>query len=166
MVAVWGAESNFGQFLGSRPVIASLATLAYDSRRASFFRGELIQALTILDKGLVALQDFKGSWAGALGQPQFMPSSYLEARRGLRRRRQARHLELEGRRAGLDGELSQEIRLDRWPALGPRGRGDTGVQWREIEKTVPLRSTGMRRSESSMTGASRLVDVECSAGWA
>lgn len=75
MVAVWGLESNFGQITGSRPLIASLATLAYDGRR-QLFRTELIEALMILDKHQARLEDLKGSWAGAMGQPQFMPSSY------------------------------------------------------------------------------------------
>ncbi len=77
LVAVWGLESNFGQFVGSRPIIAALATLAYDGRRA-LFRNELFDALTILDQRHMAPEDLKGSWAGAMGQPQFMPSSYLK----------------------------------------------------------------------------------------
>jgi len=78
MVAIWGLESNFGQITGSRPTIASLATLAYDNRRPALFRAELFQALAIVDRGLAAAADLKGSWAGAMGQPQFMPSSYLK----------------------------------------------------------------------------------------
>lgn len=75
---VWGLESNFGRFSGVRPTIAALATLAYDVRRGRYFRGELLDALRILDHGDVAVADLKGSWAGAMGQPQFMPSSYLQ----------------------------------------------------------------------------------------
>src|SRR5262245_28124374 len=78
MVAIWGLESNFGQFIGVRPVITALATLGYDGRRPALFRTELFQALTIVDKGLVTLPEFIGSWAGAIGQPQFMPSSFLK----------------------------------------------------------------------------------------
>jgi len=78
MVAIWGLESNFGQFTGVRPVITALATLAYDGRRPALFRAELFQALTIVDRGLVNLPEFIGSWAGAIGQPQFMPSSFLK----------------------------------------------------------------------------------------
>jgi len=78
IVAVWGLESNFGQFTGVRPTIASLATLAYDNRRAAMFREELFSALTILDRGDIEPEKMKGSWAGAMGQPQFMPSSYLK----------------------------------------------------------------------------------------
>jgi membrane-bound lytic murein transglycosylase B len=78
LVSIWGIESNFGKFTGSRPVITALATLAYDPRRATLFRTELFHALTILDQGHIELEDLKGSWAGAMGQPQFMPSSYLK----------------------------------------------------------------------------------------
>ncbi|MCU0256679.1 MAG: lytic murein transglycosylase, partial [Vicinamibacterales bacterium] len=78
VTAVWGVESNYGRFSGVRPVIASLATLAYDPRRAEFFRGELFDALAILDRGDIDLPRLRGSWAGAMGQPQFMPSSYLK----------------------------------------------------------------------------------------
>ena len=77
LVAVWGLESNFGRFAGVRPTIPALATLAYDPRRATFFRSELFAALEILNRGDIDLASLKGSWAGALGQPQFMPSSYL-----------------------------------------------------------------------------------------
>ena len=77
VVAVWGLESNFGRFAGVRPTIPALATLAYDPRRATFFRSELFAALEILNRGDIDLASLKGSWAGALGQPQFMPSSYL-----------------------------------------------------------------------------------------
>ena len=77
LVAIWGLESNFGRFSGVRPTIATLATLAYDPRRAAMFREELFDALKILDSGDVEPAAMRGSWAGALGQPQFMPSSFL-----------------------------------------------------------------------------------------
>jgi membrane-bound lytic murein transglycosylase B len=78
VVAVWGLESNFGRFAGVRPTIPTLATLAYDPRRGTMFRSELFSALEILNRGDIELDQMKGSWAGALGQPQFMPSSYLQ----------------------------------------------------------------------------------------
>jgi len=77
VVAIWGLESNFGRFPGVRPTIASLATLAYDGRRQTLFRDEIFSALRILDSGEVEPAALKGSWAGAMGQTQFMPSSYL-----------------------------------------------------------------------------------------
>lgn len=78
LIAVWGLESEFGRFAGVRPTFPTLATLAYDPRRAPLFREELFQALEILNAGDVEADRLKGSWAGALGQPQFMPSTYLK----------------------------------------------------------------------------------------
>ena len=77
LIAVWGLESNFGRFSGVRASIPTLATLAFDGRRAALFRTELLDALTIVEHGDIALEHMKGSWAGALGQVQFLPSSYL-----------------------------------------------------------------------------------------
>jgi len=77
VLAIWGMESNYGHFSGVRPTIAALATLAWDPRRSAFFRGELFDALEIVDRGDIDLAQLKGSWAGAMGQVQFMPSSYL-----------------------------------------------------------------------------------------
>jgi len=78
LVSIWGLESNFGRFAGVRPTIPTLATLAYDTRRSTMFRAELFNALQILNQGDIDPARMKGSWAGALGQPQFMPSSYLQ----------------------------------------------------------------------------------------
>jgi membrane-bound lytic murein transglycosylase B len=76
VVAIWGLESAYGTFRGSNPVIGSLATLAYDTRRGAFFEGQLIDALRILQSGDVNLKNFTGSWAGAMGHTQFIPTSY------------------------------------------------------------------------------------------
>lgn len=77
IVALWGIETNFGQYLGGFPVIASLATLAYDGRRSAYFRQELLHALRILEDGHITPEAMMGSWAGAMGQSQFMPSSFV-----------------------------------------------------------------------------------------
>lgn len=77
IVALWGIESSYGSFTGEFPVVGALATLAYEGRRAAFFRKELLQALRIVDQGDVTPAQMMGSWAGAMGQSQFMPSSYL-----------------------------------------------------------------------------------------
>lgn len=77
VVALWGIESNFGQFTGNFNVIEALTTLAFDGRREAFFRKEVFSALQILQQGHIAPQQLKGSWAGAMGQCQFMPSSFL-----------------------------------------------------------------------------------------
>lgn len=77
IVALWGIETNYGSNTGGFDVIEALATLAYDGRRGEFFRKELTNALTIIDQGHIALDDMQGSWAGAMGQCQFMPSSFI-----------------------------------------------------------------------------------------
>ena len=77
IAGIWGLESGFGATTGDFHVIEALATLAWDGRRASFFRGELMAALKILENGDIAPAKMLGSYAGAMGQPQFMPSSYL-----------------------------------------------------------------------------------------
>lgn len=77
VAGIWGIESNFGTGTGSFHVIEALATLAWDGRRASFFRAELLAALKILDHGDITAARMTGSYAGAMGQPQFMPTSYL-----------------------------------------------------------------------------------------
>jgi len=77
IVALWGNESNFGKITGNFPVLSALASLAYDGRREALFRKEFFAALTILQEDHISLDDFKGSWAGAMGQSQFMPTSFL-----------------------------------------------------------------------------------------
>jgi membrane-bound lytic murein transglycosylase B len=77
VVGIWGLESDFGAKTGTYHVVESLANLAYDGRRESYFRSETLNALRILDAGDVTPDAMTGSWAGAMGQPQFMPSSYL-----------------------------------------------------------------------------------------
>ncbi len=151
VVALWGVESNFGRDQGSFPVIAALATLAYDGRRAKFFRGELLDALRILDEGHVDAGRMQGSWAGAMGQSQFMPSSF---------RRFAVDLDGDGRRdiwgttddvlASIANYLEQhgwrddqtwgrEVRL-------PRGF-DAGLIGLGIRKTLPeWQRLGVRRA--------------------
>jgi membrane-bound lytic murein transglycosylase B len=76
LVAFWGLESNFGSNLGNFRIIDTLATLAYEGRRGAFFRKELIEALRIIDAGNVSVERMVGSWAGAMGQTQFMPSTF------------------------------------------------------------------------------------------
>ncbi len=77
IVALWGIETNFGGNTGGFDVIDSLATLAYEGRRAEFFGQELMKAVKIIDAGHISADAMKGSWAGAMGQTQFMPSSFL-----------------------------------------------------------------------------------------
>ena len=77
VAAIWGIETSYGANRGTTPILATLATLAKDGRRAAFFEGELIAALRMVQMGKVTPARFKGSWAGAFGHTQFMPSSYL-----------------------------------------------------------------------------------------
>ncbi|NVK14614.1 MAG: lytic murein transglycosylase [Rhodobacteraceae bacterium] len=78
VVAIWGLESSYGTFRGKMDVVRSLATLAYDGRRGEFFEGQLVAALKILQAGDVAARKMTGSWAGAMGHTQFIPTSYLD----------------------------------------------------------------------------------------
>ena len=117
LVALWGIETHYGDYPGNFPVIQSLATLAYDSPRGAYFRKELLSALKILDDGHVSLARMKGSWAGAMGQCQFMPSSFYHY--------------------GVDG--NQDGRIDIWATIPDifasmanyldKARWKTGQSW-------------------------------------
>ncbi|TVP47213.1 MAG: lytic murein transglycosylase [Halomonas sp.] len=76
IVSIWGIESNYGSNFGDFSTLEALATLAYDGRRRDFARGELLAALRIIDQGDIAAEQMKGSWAGAMGHTQFIPSSF------------------------------------------------------------------------------------------
>jgi lytic murein transglycosylase len=78
LVAIWGLETDFGVNTGKFPTIRSLATLAYDCRRADKFRAELMDALRIVERGDLAPNEMRGAWAGEIGQTQFMPSSWIK----------------------------------------------------------------------------------------
>jgi membrane-bound lytic murein transglycosylase B len=143
LVAVWALESNFGRFAGVRPMMPTLATLAYDPRRATLFRQQLFDALTVLDKGYIELDALKGSWAGAMGQPQFMPSSYLEY---------AQDFDGDGRRdiwsseADVFASIAYYLQRHDWEKGEPWGRRVTvpaSAEARLVEQ-APLRTTGCR----------------------
>jgi len=78
LVAFWGLETNFGVNLGTMPTLDSLATLACDNRRSDYFSNELLTALTLLNRESLSPREMQGSWAGAVGHTQFMPSAYLK----------------------------------------------------------------------------------------
>ena len=80
MVAIWGHETNYGSYTGNFDLLRSLATLAYEGRRRALFSGEFVAALKIIDRG-IPRERLKGSWAGAMGNPQFLPSIYLRLAR-------------------------------------------------------------------------------------
>jgi len=119
IVAIWGLESNYGRFSGVRPTIAALATLAWDPRRSTLFRNELFDALSIVDHGDITVDAMRGSWAGAMGQPQFMPSSYLKY---------AQDLDGDGRRDIWDSppdvfaSIGNYLKGNGWTADEPWGR--------------------------------------------
>lgn len=115
VTAIWGIETNYGTTLGGFPVIQALATLAHDGRRSAYFRGELLNALRILDQGHIALPEMMGSWAGAMGQPQFMPSSFL------------------GYAVDFDGDGRRDIWNSRGDALGSIGNYLARANWRPAE---------------------------------
>ena len=119
IAGIWGLESSFGTGTGDFRVVEALATLAWEGRRASFFRGELMAALKILDHGDVAPGAMTGSYAGAMGQPQFMPIQLSALRRRLRWPRPSRYLDQQARRPGLDRQLPGRLRLAQRPDLGP-----------------------------------------------
>jgi membrane-bound lytic murein transglycosylase B len=77
VLSVWGMESRYGRNLGRTPVFQALATLAWEPRRSRFFRSELFNAIEMVSRGYIEADAMQGSWAGAMGQTQFMPSSYL-----------------------------------------------------------------------------------------
>ncbi len=148
IVALWGIESDFGKLTGGFPVVASLATLAYDGRRSAFFRGELMNALKIIDHGDITPEAMLGSWAGAMGQSQFMPSSYLSLRRRLSRQRAARHLAHKRGRLRLDRELLLPCRLASGPELGPQGQA-SGRLRSQSHRHRPSRSRSRNGASSA-----------------
>jgi lytic murein transglycosylase len=78
LIAIWGLETDFGVGIGKQSVIRAVATLAHDCRRSEMFQGELMAALTILERGDLSVAEMRGAWAGELGQTQFLPSSYAK----------------------------------------------------------------------------------------
>ena len=155
IVAIWGLESNFGRFQGVRPTVATLATLAYDGRR-TLFRDELFAALRIIDSGDVAPDALKGSWAGAMGQSQFMPSSYLKwAVDGDGDGRRDIWTSLPDVFASIASYLKEHgwVRDQRW---GREVRLTDQVAARAA--AVPLRLTGACQAERDMTEARPLAE--------
>ena len=161
IVALWGIETDFGRLTGGFPVIAALATLAHDGRRSAYFRRELFNALRIVDEGHISVGKMMGSWAGAMGQSQFMPSSFVrfavdhdgDGRRDIWTTRAdvfasaANYLSRSGwkddrtwgRRVrvpeGFDEGLLDgkvEKRLSRWQALGVRRENGTDLPKRDL----------------------------------
>ena len=159
IAGIWGLESNFGTDTGSYNVVEALATLAWEGRRASFFRAQLISALKILDHGDVQPSRMLGSYAGAMGQPQFMPDSYL---------RYAVDFEGNGRRDIWDsrgdvlGSIANYLAMSGWrygePAVQPvqvPATFDAGSVGRDVRHPLgEWERMGVRREDGTAFGRS------------
>ena len=129
LLALWGMETRYGRVTGRVPVFQALATLAWEPRRATFFRGELFNALTMVQRGHIDASSMTGSWAGAMGQTQFMPSSYLTYA------------------VDFDGDGRRDIWKSTGDALGSIANYLKGFGWngdetwgREVKLTTAVRS--------------------------
>jgi membrane-bound lytic murein transglycosylase B len=146
MVSVWGLESNFGRFTGTYPTIRALATLAYDNRR-SLFRTELFAALMMIERGLVDTGLMKGSWAGAMGQPQFMPSSFLEHAVDFD---ESGRIDIWTSTSDVFGSMANYLKAKGWTAGERWGRevkvGKEALT--AIDREVPMRATGCRARQA------------------
>jgi membrane-bound lytic murein transglycosylase B len=147
LLAIWGIESGFGRATGRTPVFRALATLAWEPRRSAFFRTELYNALMMVDRGYIDAPTMTGSWAGAMGQTQFMPSSYL------------------GYAVDFDGDGHRDIWKSNADALASIANYLKGFGWKgdetwgrevripraamdRITATVPKRATGCSASRN------------------
>ena len=122
--AFWGLETDFGAGNGTDPVLVSLATLGYDCRRPDMFRKELLAALAIVDRGDLKPADMKGSWAGELGQLQFLATRYVDFGVDFDGDGQGQYADQRAGRAGLGGEVHPVPRMAGGRAVADRGRGD------------------------------------------
>ena len=121
LVAIWGQETSFGGDSGSFPTYSALATLAWDCRRAERYRAELVDALMLVERGIVQNpRELRGAWAGEIGQTQLMPSAYLMFATTPDGTRNAGPHSQFRRRARLDRRLPQGARLAAGPGLGRR----------------------------------------------
>jgi len=148
LVAIWGVESNFGSDMGGRPLVQSLSTLACFGQRAGYFRSELMAALKIIDRGDIPADKLAGSWAGAFGQTQFMPSSYLRlAAPGV-----------DGSRDivdSADAALASTARyFDKsgWRPLGAQGQGADVLLGRAWDRPRRRAPAGIGRGRSAAAG--------------
>jgi membrane-bound lytic murein transglycosylase B len=174
ILAIWGVESQYGRTSGAVPVFQALATLAWDPRRAAFFRSQLFDALAIVDRGHIDVTSMQGSWAGAMGQPQFMPSTYLasavdfdgDGRRDIWTSHAdtfasiANHLTSQGWRGaetwGREVRVTGAVATRIGNEIGSRGSGCLAM--REMTASAPLtgwRRLGVRRADG---GALPAVD--------
>lgn len=156
IAAIWGMETSYGRYTGGFGVIRALATLAYDPRRSDYFRRELITALKIIDEGHIKAEAMQGSWAGAMGQSQFMPSSFLNF---------AQDFDGDGRRdiwttrADVFASIAHYLSKNGWVSDKTWGRPvilTNGVQ----EKLPLLEGTKPRGCKRAMRQHSPLMDLQ------
>ncbi|MEC9345227.1 MAG: lytic murein transglycosylase [Pseudomonadota bacterium] len=121
ILAIWGMETRYGAIRPTMPVVPALVTLAFDRRRSDYFRREVFQALRMVDNGHIELEHMTGSWAGAMGQPQFMPSSYMAY---------ARDFDGDGRRDIWDSEADVFASIANY--LARHGWSDDQTWGREV----------------------------------
>jgi len=167
LVALWGIETHYGTYTGGFKVIPALATLAYDGRRGDYFRSELLTALRIADAGHIRLENMTGSWAGAMGQCQFMPSSFarfavdadgdgridiwhsipdvLASAANYLARSGWQDDQTWGRQVRLPENfdlslagLEQRRTMRQWEALGVRRADGSALPWRNLESSLVL----------------------------
>jgi lytic murein transglycosylase len=156
LAAIWGVESNFGQEMGKRPLVQSLTTLACMGDRPNYFRSELMATLKIIDRGDVPAERLNGSWAGAFGQTQFMPSTFL---------RLAVDFEGDGRRDIVDSapdalaSTANYLRKSGWRPGLPWGfevklpEGYSGPSGRKVRQSMSFWSTrGVSRIDGHPLG--------------
>ena len=155
---IWGLESNFGRFSGVRPTIQALATLAWEGRRGAFFRGELMDALEIVDRGYIGLDALRGSWAGAMGQTAVHAVELSEMGAGFRRRRRPRHLALAARHLRVDRQLPEGARLVGRHDVGPRGAAAGRRRSRRFARRRACAPKGCR-AEREMTDRAAAREV-------
>ena len=164
LVAIWGLETEFGAGLGNYPTFSTLATLAYDCRRADLFREELVDALKLVARGDMQPDEMRGAWAGEIGQTQFMPSTYLKyatSADGGGDRRSGRQFR---GRARFDRQFPQGQGLEARPGL-PRRRAQFRRAAR-MERRAGLRQNDrlLRRPAGRVRRAvSRLCDSQAGA---
>lgn len=135
IVALWGIETNYGRFTGNYPVLSALATLAYDGRREVLFRSELLSALKILDQGHISLEQFQGSWAGAMGQTQFMPSSFIAYAQDYDK---DGHKDIWNSKADIFASIANYLKQSGWDYDGTWGRQV------KISQPIPEVKTGLK----------------------
>lgn len=161
IAAIWGLETSYGRYTGGFSVIQALATLAYDPRRADYFRRELITALKIIDAGHIDFQSMQGSWAGAMGQSQFMPSSFLNF---------AQDFDEDGKRdiwtnrADVFASIAHYLSQNGWKSDKTWGRPvllseDAQAQYKNVEGARPRGCKRAMRQHSNLQDLSDWQDM-------